>query len=273
MGHLLDRLAAQHLRRRLRSFRQAHSEERRRRQVLRLHVVLPHRGCARGPLLDLAAELGSPDPLPRAGEPASRGGRPTRSVRTGRGASDRRHRAQRPCLDLQRRTRAEDAGAPTPRSPYRIELRDRAGRVVESAVPTTSHAHIDHAGRRPSVFMVLETTLPFAPTTAAVTLTTVGQVLARRARSVHAPNARFVAPRAGSKVGGAGTTLVRWTARDADGGPSTSTVDYSPDGGRHWKVVADRVAGQSVRVPGRFLSASRNGRCASGSATASTPRP
>ena len=53
---------------------------------------------------------------------------------------------------------------------------------------------------------------------------------------------------------------MRWAAHDADGGPLTSTVDYSLDGGRHWKVVADRVSGHSVRVASRFLSASRDGR-------------
>ena len=108
--------------------------------------------------------------------------------------------------------------------------------------------------------MVLETTLPFAPTTAAVTLTTVGQVLARRARSAARPEREARQSSRGIEGRRSRNTLVRWTAHDADGGPLTSTVDYSPDGGRHWKVVADRVTGQSVRVPSRFLSASRDGR-------------
>ena len=53
---------------------------------------------------------------------------------------------------------------------------------------------------------------------------------------------------------------MKWTARDADGDPLIATVDYSADGGRHWRVVADRVRAGSARVPSRLLSASRNGR-------------
>jgi hypothetical protein len=68
-----------------------------------------------------------------------------------------------------------------------------------------------------------------------------------------------VGPRPGT-VGKTETTIVRWSARDADGDRLTSTVDYTADGGRHWKVVADRLTGRSASVPSRFLGASRNGR-------------
>jgi hypothetical protein len=37
-------------------------------------------------------------------------------------------------------------------------------------------------------------------------------------------------------------------------------VDYSSDSGRNWKVVASTSGGDSVRVPSRFLSASRHAR-------------
>jgi hypothetical protein len=150
------------------------------------------------------------------------------------------------------------AGAPTAGSPYRIELRDAAGDVLESVVPTTSTIHVDSIGQRPG--LLLTATLPSVPNTAAVVVSAGGQVLTRRARSHHAPTGAFITPRPGSRVGHAATMLVRWTARDADGDRLSSTVDYSRDGGRSWKVVAGPVAGSSVSVPSRFLSGSSNAR-------------
>jgi len=108
--------------------------------------------------------------------------------------------------------------------------------------------------------LLLDATLPFAPTTGSVVVTAGGVVLARRVRSADAPTARFVAPRAGTQLGRGRTTIVRWRAHDADGDPLTAAVDYSPDGGRHWTVVADRLKGSSAIVPSQFLSASRNAR-------------
>ena len=149
-------------------------------------------------------------------------------------------------------------GGPTPGSPYRIELRDQSGNVLDSVVPTTGDMHVDLKGTRPE--MLLEATLPFAPAAAVVTVSADGQELARRTRSAHAPSARFVSPRPRALLGRRRTTLVRWQAHDADGDALTSTVEYSPDGGRHWKVVAGPVTATSVRVPSRLLSASRNAR-------------
>ena len=149
-------------------------------------------------------------------------------------------------------------GGPTPGSPYRIELRDRSGNVLESVVPTTGDMHVDLKGTRPE--MLLDATLPFAPGTAAVVVSANGQELTRRTRSAHAPTVRLVGPRRGALHGRQRTTFVRWRAHDADGDALTSTVEYSADGGRHWKVVAGPVTATSARVPSRFLSASRNAR-------------
>jgi hypothetical protein len=149
-------------------------------------------------------------------------------------------------------------GGPTPGSPYRIELRDRAGHLLDSAIPLTRSMHVDFSGRRPE--LALEATLPFSPAAGSVVVTAAGQTVARRTRSAHAPTARFLSPRAGSQLGKTPTTVVRWSARDADGDRLTSTVEYSLDGGRHWTVVAGGITGNSAPVPSRLLSASRNAR-------------
>jgi virginiamycin B lyase len=149
-------------------------------------------------------------------------------------------------------------GAPTPGSPYRIELRDAAGAVLDSVAATTGEMHVDFTGKRPEV--LLDATLPFAPATAAVVVTAGARELAGRTRSAHSPTARFVSPRVGARLGRGQTTVVRWSAHDADGDALTSTVEYSADGGRHWTVVAGPLTGSSASVPSRFLSASQNAR-------------
>ncbi|MGI8413613.1 MAG: hypothetical protein ACR2QA_14240 [Solirubrobacteraceae bacterium] len=147
-------------------------------------------------------------------------------------------------------------GGPTAGSPYRVELRDAAGGTLTSVVPTTTAIHEDH--QRPGVLLVA--TLPFAPATASVVVSGGGRVLTSRARSAHAPTAAILSPRPGSRVGRSKTTLVRWRAHDGDGDRLSTTVDYSYDGGSHWKVVAGNARGSSARVPSRTLSASRNAR-------------
>ncbi len=145
---------------------------------------------------------------------------------------------------------------PTTGSPYRFELRDAAGGTLATVVPATDEIHID--GEDPG--MLLEATLPFVPSTAAVVVSAGGVEVTRRVRSAHPPTATILSPRRGSRVGRTATTLVRWSARDADGDRLTATVDYSADGGRDWKVVAGDLSGNSVRVPSRALSASGNAR-------------
>ena len=145
---------------------------------------------------------------------------------------------------------------PTDGSVYRIELHDGTGNTLASVVPTTSIVHGD--GQQSG--LLLEATLPLVPAAASVVLSDGGVALARRTRSAHAPVAVIISPRAGSRVGKSATTVVHWTERDVDGDSLTAAVDYSADGGTHWKVVAGNVTGDSASVPSRMLSASRNAR-------------
>jgi len=144
---------------------------------------------------------------------------------------------------------------PTAGTPYRVELRDAAGNVIEGVVPAANIVHID--GQPPG--LLLEATVAASASAAAIVVSADGTEVARRARSAHAPTASLLAPRSGA-VGRTKTTLVRWSAVDRDGDRLAATVDYSADGGRHWKVVADVLHGSSARVPSRMLSASANAR-------------
>ena len=152
----------------------------------------------------------------------------------------------------------ETDGGPTPGSPYRIELRDAAGKTLASVVPTTTPIEADGVGQQPA--LLLSATVPFAPDAAAVVISANGQELAARSRSAHAPTVRWLGPSGRTRIGRTGSTLVRWSANDADGDRLIATVDYSPDGGSTWQVVADSIGGNSTQVPNRFLSGSSNAR-------------
>ncbi len=143
-----------------------------------------------------------------------------------------------------------DAGGP-----YRLEFRDAGGKVAASAEPAvqTIVPHGEPSGR------MLTATLDLAPSATELLVRRGDEVIARQARSAHPPVATIVTPRAGA-VGDRATTAVRWRASDADGDRLTTTIDYSGDGGRTWKVLASGLTGRSARLASRELSASADGR-------------
>ena len=84
-----------------------------------------------------------------------------------------------------------------------------------------------------------------------------GTLVAERARSPHAPKVRVRCP---GSVAGKGQIRLRWSARDADGGALTHSVDYSANGGGRWDTIAAGLTSPSLRLPKRILSASGNAR-------------
>ncbi len=232
--------------------------------MLRLHVVLPHRGCASRPTgLDLAAELGSLDPLPRAGEPASRSSRPRRVVRKGPGASDRRHRAQRPCLDLS--TSHPGRGHRTPTRAARIECDCATAPAASSRAPFHDQPRA-HRPCRPAPLRV------HGPRDDAPVRTDDRRCDAdcRRASSGPPGSERARSEARGSSLlarvhrSGSRTTLVRWTARDADGGPRprrSTTPRRAGVTGRSWPIG---WPGSRYVCRVGSLSASATAGCASG---------
>ena len=145
---------------------------------------------------------------------------------------------------------------PEPGTAYRLELRDAAGATVSSVAPAVQR--LAREGTAGST--LLTGTLDFAPSAKQLVVLDGDRVLATRTRSAHAPTARILAPRGGAVVGRGPTTRIAWSARDADGDRLRTTIDYSRDGGRSWKVVATDVAGRSLRLASRALPASRNAR-------------
>jgi hypothetical protein len=83
------------------------------------------------------------------------------------------------------------------------------------------------------------TTLPFNSNTKAIALFDGENELARREVSASAPVVEVLSPNGGESL--AGATQIEWNASDADGDALVFTVQYSPDDGKSWQMVATGV--------------------------------
>jgi hypothetical protein len=148
----------------------------------------------------------------------------------------------------------EDAvPASDPSSPFRLRSLDGAGRVLLDAgvTPRQSTSHDGH------------TSGPFAGPVAngaqAVELR-LGDRLLDRVQRTRPPKVRLISPRRGSRVRGRGKFTIRWRASDPDGDPLTATVDFSADGGRHFRTIYEGTSTGRATLSARLLAASRHAR-------------
>lgn len=148
-------------------------------------------------------------------------------------------------------------------SPFRIVLRDAAGRVLAEAPMLVEEPDGHGPGTHyVSVDIALPDTSPgsLPQLLYAVEIVSGGRVAARVQRSANTPGVEIVSPQAGARVGGGSSVTLRFRREDADGGALTAFVDYSTDGGTTWKVIAGGIAGEQVVVPSRLLTASGRAR-------------
>jgi hypothetical protein len=87
-----------------------------------------------------------------------------------------------------------------------------------------------------------------------------GSALLDRLDRSKAPSVRLRAPRRRMRVRTRAALRVRWTSADPDSGALQADVAYSADGGRSWRSLYQGANTGRVRIPGRFLAHSRNGR-------------
>jgi hypothetical protein len=88
---------------------------------------------------------------------------------------------------------------------------------------------------------------PMAPDTTRVQIRQGNAVLAERSASANAPVVHLLAPNGGETL--APGAQVRWRALDNDGDPLSFTVQYSPDNGQTWRLIARRVISDNVTLP------------------------
>jgi hypothetical protein len=71
------------------------------------------------------------------------------------------------------------------------------------------------------------------------------EVLARLDRSVNTPQVEIASPNGGEDYAHDAVVTIEWTSSDLDGGDLLHTIEYSPDNGENWIVIAANVGGQS----------------------------
>jgi len=148
-------------------------------------------------------------------------------------------------------------------SRYRLVLRDAVGRTL---VETPMRVERSKGHGASMVFVSADVLLPGTAAGAlpralyAVEIVSGRRTLARVVRSPNAPTVELLAPKAGASIGGDPPVSIRWSARDADGGALTASVDYSTDDGASWRTVAGGLTVGRVSLPSRLLTASKRAR-------------
>ena len=84
---------------------------------------------------------------------------------------------------------------------------------------------------------------PFVQGRGAVQIRQGDKVLNERVASANPPTVKLLTPNGGETL--APGVEVRWTASDPDGDPLNFTVQYSPDNGQTWQLIAMNVVSNS----------------------------
>lgn len=144
------------------------------------------------------------------------------------------------------------APAPAPSGEYAILLKDGSGgelaRIPFTPAPTEYGPPAPGKGGGESVAALLFSE-QIAPVAGAVRAEIVrgGAVLAAVQPGASPPTVTVTSPNGGETVGGDGLT-VSWTASDPDGDPLFANIQYSPDGGASWVMLAQNVTGTSAVI-------------------------
>lgn len=129
---------------------------------------------------------------------------------------------------------------PSAGQPFTLAQVDAGGQVAASR---EIYLPSDDGGGEVRHFLEL---VPLAARTVRVQVRQGAAVLAERAASAHAPTVQLLAPNGGEHlVPGA---AVRWTAADQDNDTLTFNLQYSPDNGQTWRLVAMGLTGNSFSI-------------------------
>ncbi|MCS7041107.1 MAG: fibronectin type III domain-containing protein, partial [Caldilineales bacterium] len=101
--------------------------------------------------------------------------------------------------------------------------------------------------------------VPFVPGTAQVDIVGPEGVLTSVQAGVSPPSVTVLSPNGGEVLSG-NEIVVSWNASDPDGDPLTFNVQYSPDNGATWEMVAQNLTGTSATLDATNFVAGSQGR-------------
>jgi hypothetical protein len=146
---------------------------------------------------------------------------------------------------------AEDALPRDEEGSYAIVLRDEDGNELARYPFTPDEAH---AGPVPpgeegeDHFLIISELVPYIEGTARVDIEGPGgTVLASVSAGIQPPEITLTSPN-GGEVLDEETIMVEWTASDPDGDPLSFNVQYSPDNGETWEMIAQDITETSVEL-------------------------
>jgi hypothetical protein len=94
---------------------------------------------------------------------------------------------------------------------------------------------------------VIAEVVPWTAGTVRVEIRYLGQVVASRSASAHAPSVSLTSPTEGSVLPD-GPFQVSWTGSDPDGDPLTYSLLYSNDSGTSWQTIATNLTGTGLQL-------------------------
>lgn len=146
-------------------------------------------------------------------------------------------------------------GSPSPGKLFRLIGENRAGRRITSVAMSQAYAHLD---RHASVLTVTAT-IPARAVSKLAILST-GTLAATRSRPAPIPAVGWNDLRAIAKLPGRGKVVLHWRAKARSSGPPLeSLIEYSADGGTHYRPIAATLS-NSIAVPAAMFARSSNAR-------------
>jgi hypothetical protein len=157
-----------------------------------------------------------------------------------------------------------NAGEVEPREPgeeYAIVLRGAGGAELARYPFTPKEVHGGPAPdqERDEDYLAIGELAPYvAGTTQVVIEGPGGAALTTVNAGPAAPSVTVVSPNGGETLAGP-TITVSWTASDPDGDPLRFNVQYSPDNGATWEMVAQNLTGASVELDAGNIASGAQG--------------